>query len=336
MLSTIKQNTKGILFGGDVKEGCDYMKYNLEEVVMRIFLAFEWDLNDLIKFLPVIARQGFNAIEITPVQPMKQKVTNKDEWWLCFQPLGFRIGNQYGNEEIIMKLCEEAKKYNIRIIINVVLNHVANGYGFEFHPNVDKELTSRHDFWKPRINIDWKHETRYDVIHHCLHNLPGLNLANHDLQQIVFNFLEKCISLGVGGFRFDAAKNIATPNEYYEFSENHSCDFWPRLKEFIGDRDIYNYAEVIYSPMNIIDEYCKYINVITQNVSSNPNKIVSYINNHDTDKEFGVTAHLELHDIISRYEVLCQSFKHTQFFPRPNDDRWADSDVLRRANNYFR
>lgn len=312
------------------------MNKKLDSQTIRIFLAFEWHVNDIIEYLPTISSMGFNAIEITPFQPMKQKVTNKNEWWFCFQPLGFRIGNQYGSKEEIKRLCEEAKKYDIRIIGNIVLNHVANGDGFEFHKNVDKELTLRSDFWKPRINIDWSNENRYDVIHHCLYNLPGLNLANHDLQEIIFKFLDKCISIGIGGFRFDAAKNIATPNERYDFSENHSCDFWSRLNEFIGDRDIYMYAEVIYSPMEVIDEYCKYVHVITQNIGSNADRIVSYISNHDTEKEFGVTKNLTMSEIIDRYEILCKSFKHTQFYPRPFDNGWIGNKKLMEANMYTR
>lgn len=51
--------------------------------------------------------------------------------------------------------------------------------------------------------------------------LPGLNLANHELQNMIIVFLNELVDCGVMGFQFDAAKSIVLPQE--------RNDFWIRV-----------------------------------------------------------------------------------------------------------
>ncbi len=102
----------------------------------------------------------------------------------------------------------------------------ANDGSLRPNEKVDTRLTERHDFWKIQLPVrDWNN--RYEVTNYCM-RLLGLNVANHDLQDIIIDFLNSLIDCGVSGFRFDAAKSIGLPEE--------GCDFWPRtithLKRF--------------------------------------------------------------------------------------------------------
>lgn len=42
------------------------------------------------------------------------------------------------------------------------------------------------------------------------------------------------------------------------------------------------YSEIIFAEKSIVDKYCEYINVITNYTGSNINKIIKYVENHDT------------------------------------------------------
>ena len=143
----------------------------------RILSLFDCPLKDVQKLLPIINSQGFNAVQVSPLQPTKDD--NSKDWWILYQPLCFDIGNRIGNKEDLYNLCLEAKKYGINIIVDAVINHTANKNDDEAlipHPNVDKELLLNSDCFKERKWVsNW--DNRYEVTNYCI-GLPGLNPNN--------------------------------------------------------------------------------------------------------------------------------------------------------------
>jgi alpha-amylase len=288
---------------------------------MRILHLFNWLIKDIINNLDVIAYQRFDGIQINPVQPLKQD--GYEPWWLSYQPCGFRIDNQYGSKEEVTDLCSRAGNYNIRIIPDVILNHMAgknNGSLFP-HEKVEAFLRNNPSFWKDFQNIsNW--QNRDEIVHKCI-GLPGLNTANHELQDIIINFLNELIDCGAGGFRFDAAKNIALPDE--------NCDFWPRVIYCLKKYGLFLYGEIIFEDSYLIDRYCKYFNVLSDNCGSNKDSMVAFVESHDTYNEFGYTKNKSSQEIAREYYQLTKQFQHTIFYARPYDDTWRD-DIIRKAN----
>jgi alpha-amylase len=290
---------------------------------MRILQLFNWRLADIIPIVNIVAEQGFDAIQPNTIQPLKEN--NYEPWWMSYQTCGFRIGNQYGSEEEATVLCNEAKKYNIRIIDDVVCNHVAgkNDGSLYPHEKVDSKLVNNKYFWKePRNICNW--QNRYEVINYCL-GLPGLDLRNHDLQDIIIDFLNELIDCGVKGFRFDAAKNIALPNE--------GCDFWPRVLGSLKSKDLFCYAEVIFTDKNIINEYCHYLKVLTDSRDCDKNNIVTFCESHDTYLEFGYTKEKSSHQINEEYCALASEYPNTLYYARPYDDAWK-AEIVKLANRH--
>lgn len=77
---------------------------------------------------------------------------SEDHWWLLYQPTNFKIGNaQIGSKDDLKSLCEEADKYGIKIIVDVIFNHTANaGAGdLEIVPSstVDPEILNDSSMW---------------------------------------------------------------------------------------------------------------------------------------------------------------------------------------------
>ena len=292
---------------------------------MRILHLLNWPLKDITYSLDKVASQNFDAIQINPLQPLKED--GYKEWWMSYQPCGFRIGNIYGDKNDLIELCEKASKYNIRIIADVICNHTAenpNDYLMP-HIKVDSVLRYNSSFWKERKNIqNW--DDRREVIEYCM-GLPGLNLANHDLQDIIIAFLNELIDCGVMGFRFDAAKSIALPEE--------GNDFWSRVIYCLKKYGLFLYGEVIFADQNLIDKYSKYINVLTNYIGSDINKLVKYVENHDTylsNDSLGYTKNISSYEIAQQYAHINQLYPHTLFYARPYDNTW-ESEFIRRANS---
>lgn len=281
-----------------------------------ILHMFQWDLKSIVPFLPLVKKQGFTAIQISPIQPSK----NCNSWWDCYQIFDFAIGNRYGTKEDLQDLCKEANKCDIKIIVDVVINHVASKDDDSLvpHERVSERLVTNPSFWKERRIINnW--DNRWEVINYCP-GLPALNLKNYDLQHIILNFLDELVSIGVGGFRIDCAKNIELPEE--------GSDFWKNIGTALkSNPNLFNYAELIFCEKELIDSYSRYINIATNSFGSDKNKLITYIESHDSFLEFGYTKKMNDDMIANEWEILLQNFNNVLFYTRPFSDLWKSDKI---------
>ena len=63
---------------------------------MRILHLFNWKLEDIYGELENISSQGFDTIQINPIQPLKNEFDNA--WWQSYQPIDFSVGNRFGTK----------------------------------------------------------------------------------------------------------------------------------------------------------------------------------------------------------------------------------------------
>ena len=288
---------------------------------MRVLHLFNWRLEDIEKELWKISEQGFDAIQINPIQPLKEE--GLKQWWMSYQVTGFSIGNYFGLKEDLIRLCLQAEKCGIKIIADVVCNHMAqdsNG-GLFPHEKVDWKIRNRSDFWREARNIE-NYQDRYQVTHYCM-GLPGLNLGNHDLQDIIIDFLNELIDCGVAGFRFDAAKHIALPEE--------GCDFWPRVIYCLKKYGIIVYGEILFTENQLVDKYSQFIGVLTNNGGPNGNRVIFFEESHDSYYDFKYTRDIDSMEIARRYQSLANNYDNTLFYARPFDETWK-SEVVKQAN----
>lgn len=294
---------------------------------MRILSLFDCNLDNIIWYLPEIKRQGFDAIQISPLQNTKDD--SSKEWWMLYQPLNFNLGNRIGNSESLKRLCDEARKYGIVIIADAVINHLAstnNTGSLDPHPLCDPEILANADSFKIKRNVDnW--DDRYQVTNYCM-SLPGLNPKSRLIQRKVIDMLNEYIRLGVSGFRFDAAKSIALPEE--------GCDFFPNITFNLNSWVAVIYGEVLFADRELINKYARYMKVLTNSDAYNNNDIVKFIENKDSylSKDLGYTRGVNVHDINNWYRGICWNYPNTLYYARNYSDDWNAwrSDEVRQAN----
>lgn len=284
---------------------------------MRVMHAFCWKLKDIKDNLGAIKEQGFDAIQTSPLQPTKQD--GNVPWWMHYQITDFKIGNQIGSKQDLIDLCKEANKLGIRIIVDVVGNNVAGLNNGAIYPHERLELPL--NYYKPFNRVqNW--EDRNDYINNSI-GIPCLNTRLHEVQDLIFNYIDELINCGVKGVRMDAAKHIALPSE--------GSDFWINFRERFSNKDLYSYAEVIFEDHRVIDEYMQYINVLTEMSHWDKNKLVTFIDSHDLHHTFNITSHMNNETTINEYRLLCQNFHNTVWYCREFNDTWRDIRV-REAN----
>ena len=268
-----------------------------------ILHAWNWSFDTIKSRLPEIKAAGYKAVQTSPIQANKDPYTDNSKWWILYQPINFKIGNtQLGSRDQFKSMCEEAEKYDIDIIVDVVANHTGNrGDGADAyypHNSVDPSIKNNESFWHDHRGVDdWNN--RWQVTQWGI-GLPDLNTANRQLQDMIIDFLNDAIACGADGFRFDAAKHIELT------SDPAGSDFWPRVLGSLDRDDLFIYGEVLQGGADNITGYHQYMattvdwyggsvrsavgyhgsanvnNAKTYPISANPSNLVTWVESHDT------------------------------------------------------
>lgn len=238
--------------------------------------AFNWSYNTIKENLPAIAAAGYTTVQTSPVQQPKDYSTSGDvtgQWWKLYQPISFHIAEQswLGTKDDLKSLCDEADKYGIKIICDIVSNHIANAD--ETRPDTVSNQVKKYepDFYKKRRTYtrtykgDANDSSVQAVVQGHVSKCPDLVTNDTAVQTYIINLLKECIDCGVDGFRFDAAKHIETEDD-----GEYASDYWKNITtsassyytQKTGD-DLYIYGEILNNcgADRSYSSYTKYINV---------------------------------------------------------------------------
>lgn len=324
-----------------------------------ILHAFNWSYNSIKNKLPAIAAAGYSTVQTSPVQQPKDFVTSMDvanQWWKLYQPVSMSIAKDtwLGTKEELTELCKEADKYGIKIICDIVSNHMGNEV--ESDPN---SLSSQVETYQPEIynnksdyfrnnNLSADDSSVQKTVQGHVSACPDLRTETKNVQNAVVSLLKECIDCGVDGFRFDAAKHIETPDD-----GAYASDYWPTITSEAGKyykdktgNDLYIYGEILNQcgSGRSFGSYTKYINitdsgtgdaalanVVNGNASTaasakyksgqDASKLVLWAESHDTfEGSSGNTAKVSDEDIVKTWAIVASREDATAlYFSRPGN-----------------
>lgn len=278
---------------------------------MKILHLFQWRINDIIPELKTIKEQGFDAIQISPIQGTKDSGI---EWWKLYQPINLKIGNeQIGSKKDLINLIQEARKFNLKIIVDIVLRHVAGdeSYPLKPHRNVDPELLQYLAEPIDAVNID---SDRWQCTRRCT-GMPMLNYDNPELQKLYKRFLDELIFIGVDGFRLDQLKHYALPEE-----GSNIMDIFTQ----------YNmYGEAINCTKELLNKYSKYMKVLTEGRPSDITKLVAKFESHDDYLDTGLTKRMNDRMRLTEWDILVNHLPGCDclYYARPFETLWKSEDM---------
>ena len=168
----------------------------------RILHMFNWNLKDIYNEVENVREQGFTTILVSPLQPLKQELT---DWWLLYQPTRFEVGNVLGDAGDLERLCRKAHECRVKVVVDVVLHHVANLRGNDVHPLVDDRLCK---FYNTSFIAIENYNDPEQCERYSLAGLPAINLEDFYIREQIFKMLDYYKWLGVDGFRYDAFKHL--------------------------------------------------------------------------------------------------------------------------------
>ena len=261
LLATSFTGLGSIAGSAEAAEESSPVDYGLMDTCQKgtILHCFDWKYSDIKAELENIAKAGFTSVQTSPAQHGGGPSTETGTWWWLYQPLDFTIGSDYlGTKDELQELCDEADKYGIKIIVDVVANHLAAD-----HTNINEELKDD-KYW--RTSSEWTNvSTRLKTVYKPIVGDYDIKSENQTVQNMVKDYVQELKSVGVDGIRWDAVKHIQVPSD-------DGCDFF----DAVIDSTMYNYGESLGDPgagddtknQKLMQEYAGYMS-ITDDVYGN-------------------------------------------------------------------
>ena len=242
-----------------------------------ILHVWSWNFPTIAENMKQIADAGFTMLQTSPVNacfsPEGGNIKILDEkegnWYHYYQPTDWTVGNNIvGTEEEMKAMLDSAKKYDIRVLVDVLPNHTAFNIDLvtdEFYEAVGGREKMFHSKGLQGI-VDYNNRT--ECTHQGVGGLPDVNTENPLFQKYYMQFVNKLIEMGVRGFRYDTAKHIGVHSDPLDteagVTENDFWDVATGRKEVLGVSlcipydSLFVYGEVLQDRNVPEEEYAGY------------------------------------------------------------------------------
>jgi uncharacterized repeat protein (TIGR02543 family) len=168
-----------------------------------ILHAFDWRLSVIEDNLQAIADAGYTAIQTSPVHGGG---AGGGAWSSVYQPRNMLVGGsaenpaRTGTKEEFESLCAAADALGIKIIVDVVSNHM-NRSG-------EAPWSTTAEFFHQETQAVGYGDRYLLTQPNMISGLPDLNTQNPEVQAHMVSYIEALVAAGADGFRYDAIKHI--------------------------------------------------------------------------------------------------------------------------------
>ena len=347
-----------------------------------ILHVWSWNFPTIAENMKTIADAGFTMLQTSPVNAcfspeganIKILDAKEGNWYHYYQPTDWTIGNNIlGTEEDMQVMLDSAKKYNIRVLVDVLPNHTAFDIDLvsdEFYAAVGGREKMFHTNGLKGIR---DYSDRTQCTHQGVGGLPDVNTENPHFQKYYMEFVNKLIKMGVRGFRYDTAKHIGVHSDPIDVeagvTENDFWDVATGRKEVLGVSlaipydSLFVYGEVLQGRGVPEAEYAGYfgqtassyghvlckvienrsakdIDIVSWYHSAAPEYLTTWVESHDTYCNANETADLTDAQIRTAWVFLTARQNGTPlFFSRPmnstRDNFFGDNLLGARGNDEF-
>lgn len=146
--------------------------------------------------------------------PNENAVVWNRPWYERYQPVSYKLVTRSGNRDQFASMISRCNAVGVRIYVDSVINHMAGTPGVGTGESVSNP-GARHFPGVPFSSTDFNsgcgisdYNDAYQVRNCDLVGLPDLNQTNSWVADRIVDFMNDLISLGVAGFRVDAAKHM--------------------------------------------------------------------------------------------------------------------------------
>ncbi|MCX5269541.1 alpha-amylase family protein [Streptomyces sp. NBC_00199] len=174
-------------------------------------VLFEWNFASVAKeCTSTLGPAGYGYVQVSPPAEHIQGA----QWWTSYQPVSYKIAGRLGDRTAFRNMVNTCHAAGVKVVVDTVVNHMAAGSGTgtggsSYTKYGYPGLYSSYDFDDCTAQIS-DYTNRWNVQHCELVGLADLDTGEEYVRRTVAGYLNDLLTLGVDGFRIDAAKHIDT------------------------------------------------------------------------------------------------------------------------------
>ncbi|MER5886603.1 carbohydrate-binding module family 20 domain-containing protein [Streptomyces sp. NPDC001941] len=264
---------------------------------------FEWQFSSVARECArTLGPAGYGYVQVSPPQERIQGPT----WWTAYQPVSYKIASRLGDRAAFKDMVDTCHAAGVKVVADAVVNHMANGSGTgtggSTYAKYDYPgLYSGADMDDCRSTIS-DYRNAWDVQHCELVRLPDLDTGEEYVRGRVAGYLDDLLSLGVDGFRIDAAKHIdpadlanikarlTRPDAYWKQETIGSPGEAVQPGQYYGTGDVQEFTYARDLKRVFTSEKLAYLKNFGEGWGYLPSaKAGVFVTNHDTERGLGGT-----------------------------------------------
>ncbi|KAF4406830.1 glycosidase [Streptomyces lycii] len=214
-------------------------------------VLFEWRFDSVARECTrTLGPAGYGYVQVSP----PQEHIRGSQWWTSYQPVSYRIASRLGDRAAFKNMVDTCHAAGVKVVADSVINHMSAGSG----TGTGGSSYTKYDYpghYQGQDMDDCRSEiTNYQDRHnvqHCeLVGLADLDTGEEYVRSEIAEYLNDLLSLGVDGFRIDAAKHmpaadlaaikgkLADPGVYWKHEAIHGAGEAVSPSEYLGSGDV--------------------------------------------------------------------------------------------------
>ncbi|MDA5281988.1 carbohydrate-binding module family 20 domain-containing protein [Streptomyces sp. Isolate_45] len=172
-------------------------------------VLFEWRFDSVAQACTdSLGPAGYGFVQVSPPQEHIQG----PQWWTSYQPVSYKIAGRLGDRAAFKRMVDTCHAAGVKVVADAVINHMAAGDGTgtggsSYTKYGYPGLYSGADMDDCRATIS-NYQDRGNVQNCELVQLADLDTGEDYVRGRIAGYLNDLLSLGVDGFRIDAAKHM--------------------------------------------------------------------------------------------------------------------------------
>jgi len=214
-------------------------------------VLFEWKFASIAKACTdTLGPAGYGYVQVSPPQEHIQG----GQWWTSYQPVSYKIAGRLGDRAAFSAMVNTCHSAGVKVVADSVINHMAagngTGTGGSAYTKYDYPgIYSGSDLDDCRAQIT-NYNDRSNVQNCELVGLADLDTGEDYVRGRIAGYLNDLLSLGVDGFRIDAAKHmpaadlaniksrLTKPDVYWKHEAIHGAGEAVSPSEYLGSGDV--------------------------------------------------------------------------------------------------
>ncbi|WP_217552649.1 alpha-amylase family protein [Streptomyces sp. GbtcB6] len=261
-------------------------------------VLFEWNYGSVAKECTnTLGPAGYGYVQVSPPAEHIQG----SQWWTSYQPVSYKIAGRLGDRTSFQNMVNTCHTAGVKVVVDTVVNHMSAGSGTgtggsSYTKYNYPGLYSSYDF-DDCTSLVSDYADRWNVQHCELVGLADLDTGEEYVRKTIAGYMNDLLSLGVDGFRIDAAKHIpaedlaniktrlTNPSVYWKQEVIYGAGEAVQPTEYTGNGDVqeFRYAYDLKRVFN--DENLAYLKNYGEGWGYMSSSVAGvFVDNHDTER----------------------------------------------------